>query len=371
VVLSRSDAAARPASTRPTALWVVPVSALAGVARHVLDVAGHGIPGWRHVVLCPPGPLADRLAATGAAVMVGPVGPQAGAARSVATVRHALRTLRPAVVHSHLAHADLVVAAAVPGTGAAHVSTEHGIAADDRVYHAGRGRSAAMAAVHAARLHRADAVLAVSEATAATVRDRWHPPRRLPVRVVRNGVDPVPLADRRTPGPSSGDGPHVLSLARLSPEKRPADLVEAFAVLHRRHPTARLTLAGDGPLAEPLRRLRHDLGLDLAVELPGHVDPGPLLDTADVLVQLSVWENASYALLDALAHGLGVVATPVGGNPELLPQRCLVEADDRDAVAAAIESQAEAAARPELPEGWPTVAEMCDALAEAYAEVAR
>ena len=47
--------------TARTALWVVPVSDLAGVARHVLDVAGAGLPGWRLTVLAPPGPLPDRL----------------------------------------------------------------------------------------------------------------------------------------------------------------------------------------------------------------------------------------------------------------------------------------------------------------------
>ena len=44
----------------PTALWVVPVPEVAGVGRHVLDVVEVGVPGYRLIVLCPPGPLADR-----------------------------------------------------------------------------------------------------------------------------------------------------------------------------------------------------------------------------------------------------------------------------------------------------------------------
>ena len=115
-----------------------------------------------------------------------------------------------------------------------------------------------------------------------------------------------------------------MSIARLAPEKRVDHLLRSFAVLHEDHPDARLTVAGTGPEEEALRDLALDLGLGLGlgatVELAGHVAPGPLLDRADVLVQLSVWENCSYSLLDALVHGVGAVATPVGGNPEILPQ---------------------------------------------------
>ena len=60
----------------PTALWVVPVSNLAGVARHVLDVARVGVPGWRLVFLTPPGDLPDALRDLGAAVLVEPFGPE-------------------------------------------------------------------------------------------------------------------------------------------------------------------------------------------------------------------------------------------------------------------------------------------------------
>ena len=59
--------------TPPTALWVIPVSDLAGVARHALDVARAGIPGWRVVFLTPPGDLPRELRAVGAAVGRNPI----------------------------------------------------------------------------------------------------------------------------------------------------------------------------------------------------------------------------------------------------------------------------------------------------------
>lgn len=348
----------------PTALWVVPVADLGGVARHVLDVARVGVPGWRVVVACPEGPLADALRALGAPVLTGALGPTAGTARSVRTLRRAVRTLRPAVVHSHLAHADLTAALATAGLPLRLVSTEHGIAADDLVYHGTAWRSRLKVALHTARLRRADAVIAVSQATAETLRAKWHPGRGTAVHVVPNGVDPLPAAPPRAPGL------HVCSVARLAPEKRLDDLLRAFAVLHARRPEARLTLAGTGPEEAALRALVADLGLTGVVGLPGHVDAPALLAQADVLVQLSVWENCSYSLLDALVHGVGAVATPVGGNPEILPADALVEASDAERVADAVERQAlDPATRPTLPAGWPTRADMTAGIAGVYDSV--
>ena len=239
----------------PTALWVVPVSDLAGVARHVRDVTEVGIPGYRVVVLCPPGPLADALRADGAAVTTGPVGPADGLRASVSAVRRAVRALDPAVVHSHLSWADVVAAVATVGHRSALVTTEHGIADDDLVYHGTRWRARTTALAHTARLRRTDAVIAVSEATARAVRAKWHPSSSTPVRLVRNGVDVLPSPPRRAPGL------HVASIARLAPEKRLDHLVRAFAVLHADHPDARLTVAGDGPERAALAGLAARLGL--------------------------------------------------------------------------------------------------------------
>ncbi len=369
MVLSAEDArrAVPDALTAPpTALWVVPVPDLAGVARHVLDVVAVGLPGWRLVVLCPPGPLADRLRGAGAAVTTGPVGPPDGLRASLATVRHVVRTLHPAVVHSHLSWADVVCAAATVGRPVALVSTEHGIADDDLVYHGTAWRSRLKALAHTARLRRADAVIAVSEATERSILAKWHPSRSTPVRVIRNGVDPL------DPPPPRGPGLHVASIARLAPEKRVDHVLRAFAALRARHPSARLTVAGTGPEEAPLRRLAADLGLGDAARFVGHVEPGPLLEEADVLVQLSVWENTSYSLLDALVHGAGVVATPVGGNPEILPPEALARHDDHAGIAALVAAQGlDPSLRPRLPAGWPSRREMAAAVTEVYAGVVR
>ena len=138
---------------------------------------------------------------------------------------------------------------------------------------------------------------------------KWHLSRSTPVRVIRNGVDRRPRTRSRAPGTAR------LLDRRDSPRRSGIDhLPRSFALLREEHPEARLTLAGTGPEDVALRGLAADLGLGAAATFVGHVDPAPLLADADVLVQLSVWENCSYSLLDALVHGLGAVASPVGGT---------------------------------------------------------
>lgn len=350
----------------PTTLWVVPVADLGGVARHVLDVARAGLPGWRLVVLCPEGLLAARLREAGTAVVTGPFGPAAGFRASLRTLRRTIRTLRPAIVHSHLSYADVVSACAL--TGDRHtrlVTTEHGIAADDLIYHGSAAKSRIKAALHALRLRRADGIIAVSEATRTAMIAKWRPSK--PITVIPNGVDRLADGAGGVSRRVAADGPRVLSLSRLSPEKRLPDLLNAFAKLHADIPDATLTVAGEGPLRAELESLARELGIGQAVTFPGFLDAGEAMAEADVLVQLSVWENCSYTLLDAVNAGLGVVATPVGGNPEILPEWCLVEARDPSEVVATLLRQVQAkACRPVLPRDWPTATQMTRSIVAFY-----
>ena len=351
--------------TGRTALWALPVGDRGGVGRHAIDVASTGIPGWRTEFLVPDGPVVAALRASGASVRVADFGPAHGLRSSASALRHAVADLRPRVVHTHLSYAD-VVGALVKPHGTALVTTEHGLADDDLVYHGSRARSQVRGLLHRARVRRADSLIAVSHATLRVARRKWHLPDRLRIHVLHNGID------RPDPLPAARPGLHVVSLARLAPEKRLPELVTAFGLVAAEHPDARLTLAGTGPLEQDLRRQVADLGLHDRVSFPGFVDAGTLLGQAHVLAQLSVWENCSYALLDALVHRVGVVASPVGGNPEIVPAACLVDPADARAVAAAIVRQGlEPGARPDLAADWPDVAAMTGQVARVYAEVDR
>lgn len=356
-------------------LWAIPVSDLGGVARHVLDVVACGVPGWRIAVLVPPGPLAERCVEAGAAVIVEPFGPGHGTARSVASLRRVVARLRPALVHSHLSYADIASALASltwsGGSGSAPrlVSTEHGIADDDLVYHGSPARSRVMATAHRLRLRRMHGLVLVSDATRRVVEEKWRPPGDLVTRVIRNGLDRERVRDAL---PARAPGLRIGTLSRLAPEKGLLELLDAFALVVRQHPEATLAIAGDGPLADDLRARRDELGLQDRVSLLGHVDAPKLLGEIDVLAQLSVWENCSYSILDALGAGVGVVATGVGGNPELLPDRCLVARGDASAAAERIVEQGLHPGRRATPApDWPTVSEMCGKLSGMYDEVGR
>ena len=311
-----------------TALWLVPVAALGGVARHVLDVTRVGIPGWNVVVLCPEGPLAERLREQGAAVTTGAFGPDAGPVASMRTLRRTAAALRPDIVHSHLAYADIINAWTPLPRGTRRFTTEHGIAGDDGVYHRSSLQSRVMSFVHRIRFPRFDGVIAVAEATKRAMIQKWHV--KQPITVILNGVDLPEGVEPRDP--TTVTGMRILSLSRLAPEKRIDKLIEAFALVRKERPDATLTIAGEGPLRAELEAQSARLGVADAVHFPGFMDPNEAMDDADAIVQLSVWENCSYTLLDAVARRTRVIASHVGGNAEILPESSLVDGDTVDAV---------------------------------------
>ena len=315
-------------SGRPVALHCVPVPEFGGVARHISDLAEAGLPGYQLVVLCPPGALATRLKELGAEVREADFGTGAGLVASLRTLNKVIDELRPAIVHTHLAYADVVGAVAVNlrkahrlARSATYVpklfTSEHGISGDDAVYHGTPWRSKLMETVHRARLWGTDGAIAVSQSTADQMKRKWGARR---VHLVYNGLDAsaTAAAVEAARVPAEPGALRVLSLSRLAPEKSLDVLVDAFARVRERIPGATLEIAGAGELAGELEAQVHRLNLESAVTFPGFVDPALAMGRADVLVQLSVWENCSYTLLDAKAAGLAVVATAVGGNPEIL-----------------------------------------------------
>lgn len=187
----------------------------------------------------------------------------------------------------------------------------------------------------------------------------WKP--REPVKVVRNGID------RPDVEPDRPAGLRLLSLARLSPEKNIAMTLRTFAIVHRDHPEARLTIAGEGPSRGELEQLSRQLGVATTVSFTGFIDPLEAMSEHDVIVQPSRSDNLSYTLLDAVAAGMGVVASPIGGNPEILPERCIAGLDDDELFAAKIVEQGlRPSVRPTLPSSIPTVREMAELVGHSY-----
>lgn len=369
----------------PVALHCVPVPGFGGVARHISDIAEAGLPGYRLVVLCPPGALSARLKELGAEVLEANFGTDAGLMVSLRTLTSIIENLQPAIVHSHLAYADVVAAIAVNRLKARRVlhrsthlpqlfTTEHGIAGDDTVYHGSSWRSRLMQTVHRARLWGTDGALAVSQSTADQMRRQWGARK---VGVLTNGIDLLGItqavASRRVvPDPHQL---RVLSLSRLAPEKGLDVLIDAFALLQQQVPGASLEIAGEGELLPQLQQQVKKLGLEESVSFPGFVDSLTAMGRSDVLVQLSVWENCSYTLLDAKAAGLKVVATAVGGNPEILSGAEMVPSlrqMNRDVAAALVAKKVrEAQDLPNTTFEWATTEQMASHLADYYGEGTR
>lgn len=156
------------------------------------------------------------------------------------------------------------------------------------------------------------------------------------VRTIWNGIDIDHFA---FVGPSLR-GP-IVTVARLSPEKGIDQLIRAAALAIRETPVLRVEIAGDGPCRADLQCLARQLGVAEHVRFLGQVqDVAGLLARASVFVLPSVSEGVSLTLLEAMARGLPVVATRVGGNVEVVVEGRtgnLVPAQDARALADAMQ----------------------------------
>jgi glycosyltransferase involved in cell wall biosynthesis len=134
------------------------------------------------------------------------------------------------------------------------------------------------------------------------------------VRTIWNGID-LTRFDLCPPAPR---GP-VLAVARLSPEKDMPTLLRAVALAVREEPAFRVQIAGDGVCLGDLRKLAQEICLGEHVDFLGQVRDVPaLLARSSLFVLPSLSEGVSLTLLEAMARGRAVVATDVGGNPEVV-----------------------------------------------------
>lgn len=160
--------------------------------------------------------------------------------------------------------------------------------------------------------HLADRVICVSEDSTRLSAQQGVRPKAL--RTILNGIDVRRFAYA---GPDAS-GPAVM-VGRLSPEKDPQTLVRAAAMAAHEEPSFRLEIAGNGPCLGELQRLTQELGAARQVRLLGEVRDIPaLLARASFFVLPSLTEGISLTLIEAMARGLAVVATRVGGNPEVV-----------------------------------------------------
>ena len=162
-----------------------------------------------------------------------------------------------------------------------------------------------------------DRVICVSEASAASHRAAGAPD---PV-TIRNGITVRPgqrsRASIRSELGIRNDQPLVLTAARFTAQKDHATLVAAVPSVLARNPETCFVLAGDGPLLEDVRHAAAELGVGPAIRMLGHRSDVPdLLGAADLFVLPSRFEGLPLAVLEAMAAGVPVVATRIGGTEE-------------------------------------------------------
>lgn len=139
------------------------------------------------------------------------------------------------------------------------------------------------------------------------------PARR--VDVIYNGVDTERFS---AASGKPGDGPIVVAAGRLVAQKNFALLIEAAAQLRHAVPSARFRIAGSGPQRDALDEQIRAAHLEESVELLGErQDIEAVFREADVFWLTSSWEGLPNVVIEAMASGLPVVATDVGGAREL------------------------------------------------------
>ncbi|MEH7356287.1 glycosyltransferase [Neobacillus drentensis] len=112
---------------------------------------------------------------------------------------------------------------------------------------------------------------------------------------------------------------NILHIGRFSEQKNHAGLLESFKIVHENVPNTKLRLIGLGNLEKVIKNKVKDLNLDGCVEFLGlKADVYPYLNEADIFILPSLWEGMPITLIEAMATGLPIVATAVGGVPDMI-----------------------------------------------------
>jgi sugar transferase (PEP-CTERM/EpsH1 system associated) len=230
--------------------------------------------------------------------------------RLVWRLARAYRTLRLDIVHTRNAEAFFYGALAARLAGLPVVHSEHGRTFPEKWHRALLQRWL---------LRRTAAAFAVSRQLAEEmVAEIGVAPGSF--KVIYNGVDTARFARAASRGPREHRGDDVLigSVGRLAAVKNYPLLLQAVARLPPDLPW-RLVLVGDGPERASLEQTIAELGIGARVSLLGHRDDvAELLGGLDIFVLPSISEGMSNTLLEALAAGVAVIASDVGGNREII-----------------------------------------------------
>ena len=313
---------------------IVLATSTGGVGRHVRDLAAALASAGTEVTVNGPAETERLFGFTAAGAGFAPV--------EISTAPHPVRDARAwrrlagrtrtaDLVHAHGVRAGALAALAPRPADAPLVVTWHNaVLATGPARVLGTGLERLVA-------RRADMSLAVSADLVARIRRLGGTDARLaPVGSRHLGA---PARSREDVRAELGAGPGglVLAVGRLHPQKGYPTLLAAAALLARRDPAPVVAIAGDGPSRGELEAAISATGVPVRL-LGRRDDVADLLAAADVVAMPSVWEGSPLAAHEALLAGRPLVATAVGGVPDLLAHGAgvLVPAGDAEALAGEI-----------------------------------
>ena len=337
-----SEPAARPCGQAPPLVaHVIYALGTGGLENGLVNIINRACPQrYRHVIICLTRAEGFERRITAPNVDVISLHKRPGHDFSVYwKLWRTLFSLRPAIVHTrNLAALEMqVIAALLPGVKRVH--GEHG-----RDIHDIDGTNKKYNFLRKSLRPLVHSYIAVSQDLAQWLAQVVEVPAAK-IKQIYNGVD----QRRFSPGPGSVSTPTgfmaadiqiIGTVGRLAEVKDQLTLIEAFGLLVQAESTQkqlRLIIVGDGPMHQNLCDKITELGLGDHIWMPGDREDIPeLLRMMDVFVLPSLGEGISNTLLEAMATGLPLVATRVGGNPELIEDGvngCLVPVGDAVALA--------------------------------------
>ncbi len=241
---------------------------------------------------------------------------------ALARVHEAIRRSAPDLVHTQLEFSNILGSIAARRLDIPTIATIHTL---DRP-RPWSGRAAHFRLMAWTLKHRADRVVAVSESARIHVLGRAGLGAKH-TTTIHNGID---LTDYSSVGPDrrgrlreqwdiEPGAPVVTTVAVLRPEKGVADMLDALPRLIERRPDLVYVVIGDGPARSALEQRTVDLGLRSSVRFVGHSsDVAGALSAADYFVLPSHTEALPTVVIEAMASGLPIIATAVGGVPEMI-----------------------------------------------------
>lgn len=237
------------------------------------------------------------------------------------------RKEKPDIVHTHRYVCEYVIPAAILAKVPGRIHTVHNVAEKERL-----PKKLQHFFYHFCHVH----PVGLSPLVTQSVQQFYKlPPHHVPT--IYNGIH---MSKTKQKADYCTDGTfHFLHVGRFAEQKNHAAIVRAFAAFHQEHPNADLTFVGSGELFSQVQEQIRSLGMEDVIKTPGQVDNIiELYPQYDAFLLPSLYEGIPITLIEAMSSGMPIIASEVGGIPDMLRHNHsgLLCTSDPDSIAAAM-----------------------------------